>query len=141
MYPKPYINTDSGNTDCVWIGELPAGSHVSLTITEFDLPLSAANCSAGDRVILQNGEHVDSPVVASLCGRLGDFEHHTYLMSGSHFRVHLISVTGENTLATSSSLAGQSQYRFQIQFNTINTGGCFIFIIFYLLFYLFIFLY
>jgi len=123
MYPKPYTTTNNNNNniDCVWIGELPAGSHVSLTFTEFDLPAST-NCSAGDRLVVQNGEHVDSPIVASLCGQLHDLKHHTYLLSGSHFRVHLISATGGNTPSGSSSAAIRSQFRFNMQYNTISTG-------------------
>lgn len=105
-YPDSY-NDDS---DCVWIGEVPEEGIVSITIDEFDLPASV-NCTE-DKLIIQNGKHSDSPIIATLCGNNSDFDHRTFTLSGSHFRVHL----------TSSNRNAVSKRKFKMTYTTIKSG-------------------
>lgn len=109
-----YPNSYNDDSDCVWIGELPEEGMVSLTITEFDLPASV-NCS-DDKLVIQNGKHSDSPIVASLCGNNSGLAHRTFTLSGAHFRVHLIS-NNKNGVA--------SRRRFKIIYTTIKSGQYF----------------
>ena len=106
-YPDPYRR----ESDCVWIGELPSEGMVSVTITEFDIPKSV-NCST-DKLIIQNGKHPDSPIVATLCGNITDLDHRTFVLSGSHFRVHFTS---------SQRNVDASRRKFKMMYTTTQSG-------------------
>ena len=84
---------------------------VSITFAEFDLPTSV-NCS-DDKLVIQNGKHPDSPIIATLCGNHSDLDHRTFALSGSHFRVHLKS-TNKNDVA--------SRRKFKLTYSTSKSG-------------------
>ena len=111
-YPDSYRD----ESDCLWTGKLPEQGIVSITIKEFDIPASV-NCT-NDKLIVQNGKHSDSPIVATLCGNHSDLAHRTFTLSGSYFRVHLTSSRNNGIV---------SRRRFKITYTTLQSGQSFIY--------------
>ena len=74
--------------DCVWKIKQSAGRVILLKVIEFDL-YTSINCSV-DRLVIQNGEHIDSPVLATLCGPMTSLKNKHFFSNSNHIRIHLV---------------------------------------------------